>query len=429
MRLLIIGDLSGQFATARRIANSRGAKVTQAADIETALTVLRSGQGADLIMIDVQQPIHRLIIQLEQERIVIPVIGCGFSRDKEAAVKAIESGAKEYLPLPPDEELIAGVLETLSTDPRALVFQSQAMQQVVTLAEQIAPSDATVLITGKSGTGKEMIARHVYEKSKRAHQPFITLNCAAIPDHLLESELFGHEKGAFTGAVARRIGKFEEANHGTILLDEISEMDLRLQAKLLRAIQEKEIDRIGGSKPVQLNIRIIATSNRDLQQEVIYGRFREDLYFRLNIITLHLPALEKRKEDIPALARHFIEKYAKANNIPVKPLDKEALELLQQHDWPGNIRELENTMYRAILLARDSHITAANLMMPSTSTQPLRIEPRHHFIARPMASVEKEHITNTVKHCLGNYNQAAELLGISIASLKRKLQTFEESLS
>lgn len=426
MRLLIIGDLSGQFTTASRIANERGAKVTQAPDITTAMTILRSGQGADLIMIDVQQPINRLIIQLDQERIHVPVIGCGFSRDKEAAVRAIEAGAKEYLPLPPDEKLIADVLETLSTDQRRLVYHSTAMQQVVTLAEQIAPSDATVLITGKSGTGKEVIARHVFQKSKRANKPFISLNCAAIPDHLLESELFGHEKGAFTGAVARRIGKFEEANHGTLLLDEISEMDIRLQTKLLRAIQEKEIDRIGGSKPIPLNLRIIATSNRDLQQEVTFGRFREDLYFRLNIITLHLPALAKRTEDIPTLARHFIEKYAKANGIAPKALSKAALDILDKHHWPGNVRELENTMYRAVLLAQGEEILPEDLMIPSTSKR--TIGGTHEgFVARPMASVEKEHIANTIQHCSGDYNQAAELLGISLASLRRKLEAYEEN--
>ena len=231
-------------------------------------------------------------------------------------MRAIKAGAKEYIPLPPDAELIASVLEAVAAESHALVCRDPAMEAaVVRLAEQVAPSDASVLITGESGTGKEVLARFIHRKSRRAKQGFISVNCAAIPENLLESELFGHEKGSFTGAVARRVGKFEEANGGTLLLDEISEMHPRLQAKLLRAVQEREIDRVGGSAPVKVDFRLIATSNRDLEAEARKGNFREDLYFRLNVVNVHVPPLRERPTDIPALAEHFAKKYAEMNGL------------------------------------------------------------------------------------------------------------------
>ena len=268
MRLLIVGTLKGQLTTATKIAMDRGASVTHASDIDQALNVLRSGRGADLLMVDVALDIRDLVLRLEAERISVPIIACGVNTDARAAVAAIHAGAKEYIPLPPDPELIAAVLAAVTDDARELIYRDETMAHVVKLAQQIAPSDASVLITGESGTGKEVIARYVHSRSNRAKAPFISVNCAAIPEHLLESELFGHEKGSFTGAVARRIGKFEEATGGTLLLDEISEMDVRLQAKLLRAIQERVIDRVGGSKPVPVDIRIVATSNRNLVEAV-----------------------------------------------------------------------------------------------------------------------------------------------------------------
>ena len=246
----------------------KGASVTHADDAEMALRVLRSGRGADLLMVEVAVDIRDLMTRLEAEHIHVPMVACGTSTDARAAVAAIHAGAKEYIPLPPDPELIAAVLAAVADDHRDFIYRDDAMAHVVKLAQQIAPSDASVLITGESGTGKEVLARFVHAKSNRARAPFISVNCAAIPEHLLESELFGHEKGSFTGAIARRIGKFEEATGGTLLLDEISEMDVRLQAKLLRAIQERVIDRVGGTRPVPVDIRIIATSNRNLAEVV-----------------------------------------------------------------------------------------------------------------------------------------------------------------
>src|ERR1700750_2510055 len=323
MRLLIVGTLKGQLTTATKIAMDRGASVTHASEVEQALNVLRSGRGADLLMVDVAIDIRELVLRLDAERIAVPIVACGISNDARAAVAAIHAGAKEYIPLPPDPELIAAVLAAVANDARDLVYRDEAMAKVIKLAQQIAGSDASVMITGESGTGKEVLARYVHNRSHRAKKPFISINCAAIPEHLLESELFGHEKGAFTGAIARRIGKFEEATGGTLLLDEIAEMAARLQSKLLRAIQERVIDRVGGTKPVPVDIRIIATSNRNLAEAVKAGSFREDLLYRLNVVTRKTPPLRERPADVMELADHFVKLYAKANGM-VRVLSTEA---------------------------------------------------------------------------------------------------------
>ena len=293
-----------------------------------------------------------------------PIVACGIENNARAAVAAIHAGAKEYIPLPPDPELIAAVLAAVADDARELIYRDEAMAQVVKLAQQIATSDASVLITGESGTGKEVLARYVHTRSNRAKKPFICVNCAAIPENLLESELFGHEKGSFTGAVARRIGKFEEATGGTLLLDEISEMDVRLQAKLLRAIQERVIDRVGGTRPVPVDIRIIATSNRNLAEAAREGKFREDLLFRLNVVNLKIPPLRERPADVIELAQFFAKKYADANGVPVRPLSAEARKALSLHRWPGNVRELENTIHRAVLLASGPEIGVDGILTP-----------------------------------------------------------------
>src|ERR1700743_2753994 len=319
MRLLIVGGLNGQIGNATKIAMDRGAKVTHAVSIEQALDILRGGSGADLVFCDVMLDIGALVRGLSAERICTPVVACGVGTDTRRAVDAIRAGAKEYLPLPADPELIAAVLAAVADESHQLVYEDEAMSAVLALADQIAGSEASILVTGESGTGKEVLARYVHRKSLRNDKPFISVNCAAIPENLLESELFGHEKGAFTGAIARRIGKFEEANGGTLLLDEISEMDARLQAKLLRAVQEREIDRVGGAKPVKVDIRILATSNRDLSQAVRDGTFREDLLYRLNVVNLRIPSLRDRPGDVLALSEFFVRKYAAANGAPGRP--------------------------------------------------------------------------------------------------------------
>src|SRR6202521_620545 len=333
MRLLIVGTLLGQLTSATKLAMDKGAAVTHAADIEQALKVLR-GRGADLLMVDVAIEIRELVLRLETEHIHVPIVACGVDNDARAAVAAIHAGAKEYIPLPPDPELIAAILAAVVDDSRELVYRDEAMARLVKLAQQIAGSDASVLLTGESGTGKEVLARFVHARSNRSRKPFISVNCAAIPETLLESELFGHERGAFTGAIARRIGKFEEASGGTLLLDEISEMDVRLQAKLLRAIQERVIDRVGGGRPVPIDIRIIATSNRNLTEVVREGKFREDLFYRLNVVNLKIPPLRQRPADVLELAQHFARIYSQANGAPSRALSAEARRVLSLNRWP-----------------------------------------------------------------------------------------------
>ncbi|MCC0057448.1 MAG: sigma-54-dependent Fis family transcriptional regulator [Rhodobiaceae bacterium] len=436
MRLLIVGTLNGQLTTASRMAMDRGAKVVQADDIATALTILRSGRGADLVMADVRIDISSLIRQLEDERIHVSVVACGVESDARAAVAAIRAGAKEYIPLPPDPDLIAAILQAVADEGHALIYRDDTMAQVLKLADQIAQSDASVLITGESGTGKEVMARHIHRQSRRADKPFISVNCAAIPENLLESELFGHEKGAFTGAVARRIGKFEEADGGTLLLDEISEMDIRLQAKLLRAIQERVIDRVGGSKPVPVNIRIIATSNRNLAEHVKAGAFREDLLYRLNVVNLKIPPLRSRPADINALARHFAEKYAAANGVDPRPVSDAALRQLLANTWPGNVRELENTMHRAVLLATGDEIGPEAIREPDgepiggadvASHAALTAEAvSRSLVGKTVAEVERDLILDTLDHCLGNRTHAANILGISIRTLRNKLNQYSD---
>jgi DNA-binding NtrC family response regulator len=439
MRLLIIGSLNGQATVAAKIALGRGAKVVQVQDIESGLASLRSGKGADLIMADVHMEIGQLIDALRTERIHVPVVACGIGSDTAAAVRAIKAGAKEYIPLPPDAELIAAVLAAVTEESDTILSRDSAVAATLRLADQVAASEASILICGESGTGKELLARYVHRKSRRAGQPMVSVNCAAIPENLLESELFGHEKGAFTGAVARRIGKFEEANGGTLLLDEISEMDIRLQAKLLRAIQEREIDRVGGSTPVKVDIRVLATTNRDLQQEVAAGRFREDLYFRLNVVTLALPPLRDRVADIELLADHFARKYADANALPKRAISPEAMDLLKRHGWRGNVRELENTMHRAVLIAQGDSVgvEAIRLTAPprvagdpetaaATGTAAATEAVRSALVGRTVADVERDLILETLNHCLGNRTHAANILGISIRTLRNKLKLYSE---
>ena len=442
MRLLIVGQLNGQIGAATKIAISKGAKVAHCATIDQALAELRDGRGADLLMVDVALPIARLSEQLRSERIHVPIVACGISSDANAAVEAIKAGAKEYIPLPPNAELIAAVLAAVTDDGHQLIFEDKAMESVIALAEQVAPSDASILITGESGTGKEVLARHVHRKSNRADKQFISINCAAIPDNLLESELFGHEKGAFTGAIAKRIGKFEEADGGTLLLDEISEMDVRLQAKLLRALQERVIDRVGGSKPVKVNIRVIATSNRDLQQAVQDGTFREDLLYRLNVVNLKIPPLRERPADILALAQHFARKYAESNGVEARLLSRSAQHTLTTHKWRGNVRELENTIHRAVLLAQGPEISESAIRLPDGSrvgdaiaiTSPVLIARAAHaaeavnreMVGRTVADVERDLILQTLDHCLGNRTHAANILGISIRTLRNKLKQYTD---
>jgi len=441
MQLLIIGSLDGQVGAASQMAMARGAKVTHVDTVTSGLEVLRTGPGADLVMIDVKFDVKALVDSLVSERINVPVIACGIGTDASAAVRAIRAGAKEYIPLPPDADLIAAVIAAVTEETHTIVYRDPVMGQLIRMSEQVAPSDASILVTGESGTGKELIARLVHKKSRRAQKRFIAINCAAIPENLLESELFGHEKGAFTGAVARRLGKFEEATGGTLLLDEVSEMDIRLQAKLLRALQEKEIDRIGGNVPVKIDVRIIATSNRSMEEEVRRGTFREDLFFRLNVVNLRIPSLRERPLDIEMLAVHFQKKYAEMNGIPSRPLTDAAKRMLLTHTWRGNVRELENTMHRAVLLANGSEIgpeailltgspiiadPAATVVATAAAAASAATGATKQLVGRTVSDVERDLIIDTLQHCLGNRTHAANILGISIRTLRNKLRQYSD---
>ncbi|WP_027134280.1 sigma-54-dependent transcriptional regulator [Geminicoccus roseus] len=440
MRLLIVGRGSPEVVLAADLAAARGASVRRALDLGAALDGLRQGQGADLLLLDVESDIASAIRRLSAERIHLPVVAYGIRTTPRAAVQAIRAGAREFLPLPPDQELIAAILEDAAAPQSAFIAADPAMLSVLELARRFAPTDASVLITGESGTGKEVMARFIHQNSRRAEGPFISVNCAAIPENLLESELFGHEKGAFTGAAARRIGKFEEANGGTLLLDEISEMDPRLQAKLLRAIQEREIDRLGGSRPVKVDIRLIGTSNRDMEESVRAGQFREDLYFRLNVLRLQLPSLRERPGDIAPLAEWLQRKHARANQLPDRPLSAAALDALRRGRWPGNVRELDNCLHRAVLLASGPEIGVEAILLQADGSAGQAAGPPPlpglaagaagetpavpALVGRTVAEVERGLIIETLQRSSGNRTRAAVTLGISIRTLRNKLRQY-----
>ncbi|MCB1970817.1 MAG: sigma-54-dependent Fis family transcriptional regulator, partial [Geminicoccaceae bacterium] len=408
MRLIIIGEHGEEVGEASRIAAGRGADVRHVATLDAALASLRGGQSADVMLIEVGRDIAGAIRALAAEHIHLPVIAFGIDSRPREAVDAIRAGAREFLPLPPDPELISAILEAVCETRDELIFEDPAMGQVMALARQFAPADASVLITGESGTGKEVMARFIHQNSRRARCRFISVNCAAIPENLLESELFGHEKGAFTGASARRIGKFEEAHGGTLLLDEITEMDVRLQAKLLRVIQEREIDRVGGSRPVKVDIRLIATSNRDLDEAVAEGVFREDLLYRLNVLNLHLPPLRARPRDIVTLARHFVVKHSATNGLPQRELSTAAIGRLLGNSWKGNVRELENCIHRAVLLAQGAEIDADAIILSGQPRPDAESSSREGaLVGRTVADVERGLILETLDHTMGNRTHAA----------------------
>lgn len=438
MRVLIIGSLAGELGAAARVAMARGVALDHADTLDAALRRMRSDARVDLVICDLARDVPTLMARLSAERFAVPVVAAGDPNDEAAALEAIRAGAQEFLPLPPDPELIAAILAAAAGEAHRLIVRDPVMLATLARADQVAQSDASVLISGESGTGKEVLAQYIHRKSRRAQGPFVALNCAAIPEALLESELFGHEKGAFSGALGRRLGKFEAAQNGTLLLDEISEMDFRLQAKLLRALQEKVIDRVGGDAPVRVNVRILATTNRNLTDEIAAGRFREDLYFRLNVVALRLPALRERINDIAALAHYFVDHFASLNGLPPKHLSAEAIDHLVHYPWRGNVRELENTMHRAVLLTPEAEITprsielapaspgappqiAESALSPAVPASGISVTP---LVGQRMEDVEQALILETLTHCLGNRTHAATILGISIRALRNKLRDY-----
>lgn len=359
----------------------------------------------------------------------------------ETAVEAMKLGASEYLLKPFSMDLLERVIMNLKsgreeggapslpahpTENRTFLTQDPGMIRLLSTIEGVAASQATVMIQGESGTGKELLARFIHNRSPRAHRPFIAVNCAALPDGLLESELFGHERGAFTGALIKKIGKFEMAHTGTLLLDEISEMNLNLQAKLLRVLQEREVDRIGGRDPVSVNIRVIATTNRALYREVEQGRFREDLYYRLNVFPVTVPPLRERTIDIPLLARNFVSQSAMRNGLTQPLLSDSASAHLQRLPWKGNVRELENVMERAVLLAGHGPILPEHCPSEQPEVRPVQSAPPQQPVNGSLWEMERELIFKTLARVKDNRTHAAKELGISIRTLRNKLREYRE---
>ena len=337
----------------------------------------------------------------------------------ENAVETMREGATDYLLKPFSFDALKKAVESVMVRPsrsREILTADPGMEKILALARNIAGSDISVLIQGDSGTGKELLARYIHGSGRRADRPFVAVNCGAIPENLMESELFGHEKGAFTGAGERKIGKIELASGGTILLDEIGEMPVALQPKLLRVLQEREVDRVGGKDPVPVDVRVIATTNRDLQKECREGRFREDLYYRLNVFPVRLPSLRERPSDIPMLAVYFAEKFSAAEGKAVKEFTQEGMTLLKDCPWRGNIRELENVIRRAVLLCGGDRIGTEDLLFDDPG------EPAG--FARKIRDMEREMILRTLKDVGGNKAKAAGILGVTVRTIRNKLNEY-----
>ena len=375
----------------------------------------------------------------------IPVIIIAANGTVHNAVEAMHAGASDYLLKPFSFETLEKTVKkairfsnlngqsnynrkSSGDHPcgKEIITRNRKLEDMLSRARAVAPSTATVLIQGESGTGKELLAAYVHYHSRHSQAPYVAVNCAALPDTLAESELFGHEKGSFTGAIARKIGKFESAKQGTVVLDEISEMSLPLQAKLLRVLQEKEIDRIGGTSPIPIEARVIAISNLDLKTAVTEGKFREDLYYRINVIPLTLPPLRERKEDIELLAGHFLKKYCQANRKTITGIDDIAMKMLINYSWKGNIRELENTIERAVLISVGGIILPEHLLLDLSEHEPESAAFFSANVGYTVREMEKKLIFRTLKDVNDNRTHAAELLGISIRTLRNKLREYKQ---
>jgi len=445
-KILVADDERSIRLVLKKFLQSKGHQVVEAADGEEALKVLREG-GVDIAFLDIKMPKITGLELIEKAK-GTPVVILTAYGTMDYTVKAIEKGAVDYITKPFSFEEISEVLERVLKSERGeelpegelpkVVGSSKKMQEVFKLIGRVARSSITVLITGESGSGKEVVARAIHDYSERKNKPFITVNCAALPPNLLEAELFGYEKGAFTGAVSSKKGLFEQADGGTIFLDEIGELPLELQAKLLRVLQDKEIRRIGSERSKKVDVRIIAATNRDLAKEVERGNFREDLYFRLNVVRIEVPPLRERREDVLPLAHHFIRKFAKEFKLPVKELSEDAVAFLMSYPFPGNVRELENMILRAMVLSSTSFITAKDLEpQREGSSTPTFEEAIRSFIQRVFTVEQKEEnnlyhlvvksaekilITEVLKRCNFNQVKAARVLGIHRNTLRRKIK-------
>jgi len=444
-RVLVVDDEANARAALVALLREEGYQVRSAPDGFKALGVLKEWE-CDLLLTDVRMPLLDGISLLKKARELRPELLCivmtAFS-SVESAVEAMKAGAHDYLTKPLNFDAVQLILDRAfariemqrelvslrhqrSMPPRTrMIGNSAAMQTIVKMIDQVAGARASVLITGESGTGKELVARLLHEKSSRSVGPFVRLHCAALAESLLESELFGHEKGAFTGAVGRRKGRFEEADGGTLFLDEIGEISQNIQVKLLRFLQEREFERVGGNKTINVDVRIVAATNRELQEEVKKGHFREDLYYRLNVINIHSPPLRARRGDIPLLVQHFVAKYAAENAKKIEEVLPESLELLHDYDWPGNVRELENVIERAVVLAESGRIEGKHLPEELNEGRTwgggeIRIP------GSTLTDIERYTILKTYESTGGSTTETARILGISPRKIQYKLKEYRD---
>jgi two-component system, NtrC family, response regulator HydG len=439
-RILIVDDELSVRDSLSRWFEDEGYETGTAEDANDALRKMAEGKW-NLALIDIKMrgtdgiELQRRLAEIDPDMAVIIMTGYA---SVETAVAALKNGAYDYVTKPLDPDDIAHTVhnalshlkarqdvekmqETLKTHMHSaeIVGRSGSMRKVFDAIDVVGPTDATVLITGESGTGKELIAKAIHAASPRRYEPLVAIHCGALTETLLESELFGHEKGAFTGAQYRRKGKFEVADGGTIFLDEIADISLRMQTDLLRVLQEKEVTRVGGQHPIKVDFRCVAATNRDLMQLVEEGKFRPDLYYRLNVFSIDLPPLRERREDIPLLVEHFVAKYSLAMNKKINRISKDALSQLQAHDWPGNVRELENAVERAMVVAHEPEITADDLSIPKTATAPVDVPE-----GSSLQDVERDYILRVIDECEGNQTRAAKILGIDRVTLHNKLKSY-----
>lgn len=430
--ILVVDDERAQREILEMILSSEGYDVTTASSGEAALKLAKE-KRFDLVLTDLKMTgmdgieLLQRLLTLDSSIIVILLTAHG---SIESAKEALRRGAYDYLEKPYDRDQLLdttrralGRLDMLDTE---IISASPAMETVKKMILKVAGSSSTVLIRGESGTGKELIARAIHNMSPRADQPFVSVNCAAINENLLESELFGHEKGAFTGAHAEKKGLFEVANHGTLFLDEIGELDIGLQAKLLRALQEREIRRVGGTRPIKVDVRVVAATNRDLRAMVQDGRFRDDLYYRINVLSIDVPPLRERREDIPVLIDYFLRKHTRNTSRLIRGLTPEARRLMLDYSWPGNVRQLESAIERAILLSEGDQITVEDL--PLEVRQETRPASEGIFKLPPegisFEDVERDLILQAMERTDYNITKAAKLLGITFRTLQYRLEKF-----
>lgn len=393
-------------------------------------------ESPGLVMLDLNAPISQAMEFLEMTQSWEPqpsVIVTSRKPRLEDAVLAMKHGALDFWVKPVSLERLEKTLSLLEPppappaggqeSPASIITQDSAMLRIKSIAKRVAASNATVFIQGESGTGKELFAHYIHANSGRSSKPFIALNCAALPETLLESELFGHEKGAFTGAIKTKEGKFELAHTGTLLLDEVTEIPIHLQAKLLRVLQENEVDRLGGKRPIPINVRVVATTNLNMEETLKEGRFRKDLYYRLNVIPLRIPSLRERPDDITLLSGHFITRYSRLHGTPEPGLTAAALKTLRDYSWPGNVRELQNVIQRAVLLSSDRELTPEHLIFDREDPDPVQTET---LSLMPISEMEKIMIHKALAAVDGNRTRAAEILGISVRTLRNKLHEYRQ---